>query len=103
MPLGSPSPRSPRVLALAFSSPDLFKNHVNWRYRVTHLPPAAHGRSSARHFVQTRGAGNLDQEHMRSRELGYNGFFAEWSLAMDMKLFYDDERRAMYFSAELAF
>mgnify|MGYP000908959453 FL=1 len=40
---------------------------------------------------------------MRSRELVYNGFFAEWSLAMDMKLFYDDERRAMYFSAELAF
>ena len=103
MPLGSPSPRSPRVLALAFSSPDLFENHVNRRSRVTHLTRAAYGPSSARCFVQTRGPGNLDQEHMRSRELGYNGFFAEWSLAMDMKLFYDDERRAMYFSTELAF
>ena len=78
------------VYSQAIRSPDMFENNVNWRYRVTHLPPAAYGRSSARYFVQTRGPGNLDQENRRSREPGYNGFFAEWGLAVDVKLFYDE-------------
>ncbi|ANI56002.1 TonB-dependent receptor plug domain-containing protein [Pseudomonas sp. DR 5-09] len=78
------------VYSEAIRSPDMFENNVNWSYQVTNLRPAAYGQSSARYFVKTRGPGDLDQEHMRSRELGYNGFFPEWGLALDVKLFYDE-------------
>jgi iron complex outermembrane receptor protein len=78
------------VYSEAVRSPDMFENNVNWSYRVTHLKPGAYGQSSARYFVRTRGPGDLDQEHMRSRELGYNGYFAEQGLAVDVKFFYDE-------------
>ncbi|MFJ2714589.1 TonB-dependent receptor plug domain-containing protein [Pseudomonas sp. NPDC087346] len=78
------------VYSEAIRSPDMFENNVNWSYQVSKLRPSAYGQSSARYFVKTRGPGDLDQEHMRSRELGYNGFFAEWGLAVDVKLFYDE-------------
>lgn len=78
------------VYSEAIRSPDMFENNVNWSYQVSKLRPSAYGKSSARYFVKTRGPGNLDQEHMRSRELGYNGYFAEWGLAVDVKLFYDE-------------
>ncbi|QVW21988.1 TonB-dependent receptor [Pseudomonas hormoni] len=78
------------VYSEAIRSPDMFENNVNWSYRVTNLQPTAYGQSSARYFVKTRGPGNLEQEHMRSRELGYNGFFAEWGLAVDVKVFHDE-------------
>ncbi|MHC8288199.1 TonB-dependent receptor plug domain-containing protein [Pseudomonas sp. XS1P51] len=78
------------VYSEAIRSPDMFENNVNWSYRVTNLRPGAYGQSSARYFVRTRGPGDLDQEHMRSRELGYNGYFAGLGLAVDVKLFYDE-------------
>jgi hypothetical protein len=46
--------------------------------------------ASGEYFVKTRGPGNLDQERMRSRELGYNGYFSDIDLSMDVKLFYDE-------------
>ncbi|EJM76994.1 TonB-dependent receptor plug domain-containing protein [Pseudomonas sp. GM55] len=78
------------VYSEAIRSPDMFENNVNWSYQVTNLSPGAFGQSSARYFVKTRGPGNLDQEHMRSRELGYNGYFPEPGLAVDVKLFHDE-------------
>lgn len=78
------------VYSEAIRSPDMFENNVNWSYQVSKLRPSAYGQSSARYFVKTRGPGDLDQEHMRSRELGYNGYFAELGLALDVKLFYDE-------------
>nr|WP_256358853.1 TonB-dependent receptor [Pseudomonas sp. PDM27] len=78
------------VYSEAIRSPDMFENNVNWSYQVTNLKPGAFGQSSARYFVKTRGPGDLDQEHMRSRELGYNGYFPETGLALDVKLFHDE-------------
>jgi iron complex outermembrane receptor protein len=78
------------VYSEAIRSPDMFENNVNWSYQVKNLRPGAYGQSSARYFVKTRGPGDLEQEHMRSRELGYNGYFAEAGLAVDVKLFYDE-------------
>jgi len=78
------------VYSEAIRSPDMFENNVNWSYRVTNLSPGAYGQSSAQYFVKTRGPGDLDKERMRSRELGYNGFFAEIGLNVDVKLFYDE-------------
>lgn len=78
------------VYSEAVRSPDMFEDNVNWSYQVNGLQPAAYGRSSARYFVRTRGPGDLEQEHMRSREVGYNGFFPDFELSLDAKLFHDE-------------
>lgn len=78
------------VYSEAVRSPDMFENSANWSYRVRNLQPQAFGQSTATYFARAHGPGNLDQEIMRSRELGYNGTFAEAGLAVDIKLFYDE-------------
>lgn len=78
------------VYSEAIRSPDMFENNVNWSYQVTRLSPSAFGQSSAQYFVKTRGPGNLDKEHIRSRELGYNGSFTDTGMSLDVKLFYDE-------------
>ena len=101
------------VYSEAIRSPDMFENNVNWSYRVTHLQPTAYGQTSARYFVKTRGPGDLDNERMRLRELGYMGK-ANLELASILQQRLDnqpttfvdnnyDERRVLYFSAELKF
>ncbi|MBS7673257.1 TonB-dependent receptor, partial [Vibrio cholerae] len=76
------------IYSEAIRSPDMFENNVNWSYRVTNLSSPTYGQNARQYFVVTRGPGNLDKELMRSRELGYNGFFAELGLNVDVKLFY---------------
>ncbi|MHC6226480.1 TonB-dependent receptor plug domain-containing protein [Pseudomonas sp. X10] len=78
------------VYSEAVRSPDMFENNVNWSYRVNNLSPTAFGQQHGEYFVKTRGPGNLDQERMRSRELGYNGYFSAIDLSLDVKLFYDE-------------
>ncbi len=78
------------VYSEAIRSPDMFENNVNWSYRVTGLSTPVYGQDGAQYFVRTRGPGNLDQERMRSRELGYNGYFVDQALNLDIKLFYDE-------------
>ncbi len=97
----------------------MFENNVNWSYRVTHLQPTAYGQTSAHYYLKTRGPVDLDNERMRSREPGCNGYFAglgkanlELASILQQRLdnqpttFVDnnyDERRVLYFSAELMF
>jgi len=78
------------VYSEAIRSPDMFENNVNWSYTVKNLSPNRYGLQNGEYFVKTRGPGNLDQERMRSRELGYNGYFSDIDLSMDVKLFYDE-------------
>ncbi|WP_017902711.1 TonB-dependent receptor plug domain-containing protein [Pseudomonas asplenii] len=78
------------VYSEAIRSPDMFENNVNWSYRVTNLDSPTYGRNSGQYFVKTRGPGDLDKELMRSRELGYNGYFVDIGLNVDVKLFYDE-------------
>ncbi len=78
------------VYSEAVRSPDMFENNVNWSYTVKGLSPNLYGLQDGEYFVKTRGPGNLDQERMRSRELGYNGYFSDIDLSMDVKLFYDE-------------
>lgn len=78
------------VYSEAVRSPDMFENNVNWSYTVKGLSPNLYGLQDGQYFVKTRGPGNLDQERMRSRELGYNGYFSDIDLSMDVKLFYDE-------------
>ncbi|WP_412462294.1 TonB-dependent receptor plug domain-containing protein [Pseudomonas sp. SC11] len=78
------------VYSEAVRSPDMFENNVNWSYTVRNLTPNVLGLRDGEYFVKTRGPGNLDQERMRSRELGYNGSFSDLDLNLDVKLFYDE-------------
>lgn len=78
------------VYSEAVRSPDMFEDNVNWSYRVNNLNPTAFGQQHAEYFVKTRGPGDLDQERMRSRELGYNGYFSDLDLSLDVKLFHDE-------------
>jgi iron complex outermembrane receptor protein len=78
------------VYSEAIRSPDMFENNVNWSYTVKNLTPNLYGLQNGEYFVKTRGPGNLDQERMRSRELGYNGYFSDLDLSVDVKLFYDE-------------
>ncbi|MCE5979254.1 TonB-dependent receptor plug domain-containing protein [Pseudomonas sp. JR33AA] len=78
------------VYSEAVRSPDMFENNVNWSYTVKNLTPNSFGLQNGEYFVKTRGPGDLEQERMRSRELGYNGYFTDIDLSLDVKLFYDE-------------
>lgn len=78
------------VYSEAVRSPDMFENNINWSYTVKNLSRDVFGQQHGEYFVKTRGPGDLDQERMRSRELGYNGYFSDIDLSMDVKLFYDE-------------
>ncbi|WP_363711271.1 TonB-dependent receptor [Pseudomonas sp.] len=78
------------VYSEAVRSPDMYENNVNWSYRVRNLSAPAYGQSSAYYFARAQGPDNLDQERMRSREIGYNGQFDELGLAVDIKAYYDE-------------
>ncbi|MDH0292424.1 TonB-dependent receptor [Pseudomonas sp. GD04087] len=78
------------VYSEAVRSPDMYENDVNWSYRVRNLSPLAYGQSNAYYFARAQGPGDLDQERMRSREIGYNGQFDELGLALDIKAYYDE-------------
>lgn len=73
----------------AVRSPDLFESTPNWSYWITDISPNIYGRSDAYYFVSNQGPENLDNERMRSREIGYNGHFEAWQLSLDVKLFDD--------------
>lgn len=75
------------VYAEAVRSPDMFEEAANWQMQVRDLQPAVLGRTSAPLFLTSQSSGNLRQEHIVSRELGYNGSFASLGLHLDLRLF----------------
>lgn len=77
------------VYSEAIRSPDMQENNVNWAYRMENLSPSLNGNTSAYYFATAQGPGDLQQEIMRSREIGYNGQF-DFGLQIDIKLFNDE-------------
>ncbi|WP_298188480.1 TonB-dependent receptor [uncultured Pseudomonas sp.] len=80
------------VYSEAIRSPDMQENNVNWSYLMENLSPTLNGRDSAYYYATAQGPGNLQQEIMRSREIGYNGQF-DFGLQVDIKLFNDEIHR----------
>ena len=80
------------VYSEAVRSPDMFENDVRWTYRLENVSPQVDGRSYADYYAYANGPGNLEQEIMRSREIGYNGQF-DFGLRIDIKLFNDEIHR----------
>ncbi|MCJ1888454.1 TonB-dependent receptor [Pseudomonas sp. LA21] len=78
------------VYSEAVRSPDMYENDVNWSYRARNLTPNPYGQNTAYYFARAHGPGDLDQERMRSREVGYNGQFDEIGLALDVKAYHDE-------------
>ncbi len=76
------------VYSEAIRSPDMQENNVDWSYRLDNLSGLP-GRSSAYAYGWARGSGDLEQEIMRSREIGYNGHF-DFGLSIDIKIFNDE-------------
>lgn len=77
------------VYSEAVRTPDMFENDARWQYLARNLSPAPGGQSPALLFAHASGPGDLEQERMRSRELGYNGHFSSLGLMLDFKLFDD--------------
>jgi iron complex outermembrane receptor protein len=78
------------VYSEAVRTPDMAENNLDLRYLVSNLSQPVYGQSSAYYFSRVTGSGGLQEEHMRSRELGYNGLFANLGLSIDLKLFHED-------------
>ncbi|WP_339906079.1 TonB-dependent receptor [Pseudomonas guineae] len=77
------------VYSEAVRSPDMQENNVDWTYRLENLSQPVNGRNSAYYYATAQGPGDLQQEIMRSREIGYNGQF-DFGLQIDIKLFNDE-------------
>ncbi|SDX71584.1 iron complex outermembrane recepter protein [Pseudomonas kuykendallii] len=78
------------VYSEAVRTPDMAENNLDLRYEVSNLSPSVNGQNSAYYFSRVTGTGGLKEEHMRSRELGYNGLFSNLGLSIDLKLFRED-------------
>ena len=76
------------VYSEAVRSPDMYENNAYWTYTPTNLsgPPIA----SDEYYALAQGPGDLEQERMRSREIGYNGHIHQIGLSIDIKAFYDE-------------
>lgn len=75
------------VYAEAVRSPDMFENNADWRYQVRNLSSPITGPVML--YGHALGPGDLDQERMRSREIGYNGHFHRLGLRLDVRVFHE--------------
>lgn len=75
------------VYTQAVRTPDMLELSANWQVLVRNLQPAAFSQREAYFFLSNRVDGNLRQERIESRELGYNGHFLDWGLHLDVRLY----------------
>lgn len=100
----SPSTFSPRAAAnlrlapghtlrVVFSngtrSPDIQEQRTNWSYRFEGVTPPLHGSTTALLYQSRTGPGNLTNERIRSREVGYLLNAQSLGLLLDVRVFDD--------------
>ncbi|MEH6565417.1 MAG: TonB-dependent receptor [Halopseudomonas sp.] len=73
------------VYSEAVRTPDMYENNVNWTYQIKNLSGPVSGEQT--YYATAVGPGDLDTEIMRSREVGYNGTFHRYGLALDLRVF----------------
>ncbi|MGI3130874.1 TonB-dependent receptor plug domain-containing protein [Halopseudomonas pachastrellae] len=76
------------VYSEAVRSPDMYENNAYWTYHPTNFTGSP--TSGDTYYASAEGPGDLEQERMRSYELGYNGHVHSLGLAIDIKAFYDE-------------
>ncbi len=76
------------VYSEAVRSPDMYENNARWTYVPKNLSgPTVAG---SEYYAIGEAPGGLDQEQIRSSEIGYNGYFHRLALAIDVRGFYED-------------
>lgn len=77
------------VHSRAVRSPDMYENNAYWTYTAKNVsgPGVEDGDT---YYAVAQGPGDLQQEHIRASELGYNGHFHRWGLAVDVRAFYEE-------------
>lgn len=66
----------------------MYENNAYWTYKPSNLTGAPTTGDS--YYALAKGPSDLEQEEMRSWELGYNGTFHRIGLNVDIKAFYDE-------------
>lgn len=78
------------VLSKGRRTPDLYEQRANWSYTFSDLTPALDGSTSGRFYQSARAPGNLHDERIFSKEVGYLLSVPRLGLTFDAKVF-DDE------------
>jgi iron complex outermembrane receptor protein len=69
--------------------PDIFEQRANWTYTATDLTPPLNGSSFGRFYQSARATGQLRDERIISREIGYVFREPAWGMLLDAKAFDD--------------
>jgi iron complex outermembrane receptor protein len=77
------------VYSEAIRTPDLFETKADWQYTAINVKPNVLG-SSLKIPLHGVATGDLREENIRSREIGYYGLWLNRSLQVDLKWFWDD-------------
>lgn len=77
------------VYSEAIRTPDLFETKADWQYTATNVTPALFG-STLKVPPRAVAPGDLREENIRSREVGYYGLWLNRTLQVDLKWFWDD-------------
>lgn len=100
--LPSPAHGFRAVYTRAVRTPDMLELSADWQVYVRNLRPAAFDLRNAYFFLSNRVDGSLTQERMESRELGYNGHFADLGLHVDVRLFKERISNLITYWAKIA-
>jgi iron complex outermembrane receptor protein len=79
--------------------PDIQEQRANWTYRVTNFDRPVNGATEGFFYQSAVGLGNLKDERIVSREIGYVGNLPRYGLTIDAKVF--DDRLSNLISDEL--
>jgi iron complex outermembrane receptor protein len=77
------------VYSEAVRTPDLYENNLDWSYTATNITPP-NIIPDPYVLPLKKSAGDLKEEHIRSREFGYYGLWFGGVVEFDAKLFNDD-------------
>ena len=77
------------IIAKAVRTPDIYEQRTDTIYHLTNLDPPLNGSTTGIYYQSARSPGNLANERILSREIGYLGNFQQVGLRVDARVFYD--------------
>lgn len=77
------------VISKAARTPDIFEQRVDWAYHTTNWNPPLNGTTTGVFYQTAQAPGNLKNEQILSREIGYLGNYPSIGLRLDAKIFDD--------------
>lgn len=77
------------VISKGARMPDIQEQRANWTYLATNFSAPLNGATQGYFFQSARAPGNLGNEKILSREIGYLGNLPQYGILLDAKLFDD--------------